>query len=82
MLTKSELVRTDGLLWLSSVVRNCFIVLMSVESLEDSVLGADVKVGVDDLVWAQKLRCPKGQSVWCCGSVIKCMGHQGSDQEI
>ena len=39
-------------------------------------------MGVDNQAWAQKLQCHEGQSMWCCGSVLKCMGHWESDQEI
>ena len=31
---------------------------------------------------ARKLRCHEGQSVRHHGSVLRCMGHRGSDQEI
>ena len=46
MLTKSESVGAEGLLWVSSIATNCFIVSMSMESLVDSVLGAGAMVGV------------------------------------
>ena len=43
MSTKSESVGVDSLLWVSSVATNCFIVLMSMESLVDSILGAGAR---------------------------------------
>ena len=48
----------------------------------DLVLWAEARVGADDQAQVWKLQCCEGQSVWCCGSVLKCMGCQGSDREI
>ena len=48
----------------------------------DSVLWAEVRVGADDRARAQKLQYHEGQSMWHHGSVLKCMGHWGSDWEI
>ena len=38
-------------------------------------------MGADNQAQAQKLWCCEGQSMWHCGSVLKCMGHQESDWE-
>ena len=47
MLTKSELVGAEGLLWVSSIATNCFIVSMSMEGFLDLALvtGVTVRAG-------------------------------------
>ena len=45
MLNKGEAARAEGLLWVSSIAMNCFIVSMSIESSVDSVLEAGARVG-------------------------------------
>ena len=45
MLTKGEAARAEGLLLVSSIAMDCFIVSMSIESSVDSVLGAGARVG-------------------------------------
>ena len=54
--TKSELVGVEDLLWVSSIVMNCFMVLMSMESSVDSALvtGVMVRMGMHGSSTASK----------------------------